>query len=253
MYEPLKELGQNFLSDRSIVSNMVNALEVKAGEDVIEIGPGHGILTDVIAEKVRLLEGAKLYAVELDKRFYDKLHGMYVQDRNIEIVNANILDWIPTFETDRNIKIIGSLPYYITSPIIHQIVKMNKQPEIAVVLIQKEVADKISANAPDASYLSSFVQTFFTVETLFMVSKKKFNPEPQVDGGVLRLTKRDPPIAQDEAERYEGFLHKAFSHPRKMLNKPFTKEELEKGNIAPNLRPQNLTSDQWAAFYNILK
>lgn len=252
MYEAIKEFGQNFLSDSVIINKMVGLLEMTHGDTIIEIGPGHGALTEEVASRLRSTN-SELYAVEIDKRFSDKLLSMYSSDENIHIYEDNILNFLPKFKTDKDVKILGSLPYYITSPIIHEIIKMNKQPELCVLLIQKEVAEKIASPAPDSSYLSVFVQTFYSVEYIFTVPKEKFFPKPQVDGGVLKLIKRKDVSLSEDIEKYEGFLHRGFSSPRKMLNKPFKREELALAGINPDLRPQNLSADEWLRFYLALR
>ncbi|MBP7785874.1 ribosomal RNA small subunit methyltransferase A [Patescibacteria group bacterium] len=249
MFKPHKELGQNFLTDRSVAKDMVEALDIQNGDEIVEIGPGHGVVTDFLVEKAKDLD-VVIHAVELDARLYQELKNFYSGNEKIEVIKENILDWLPTLSTDREIKIIGSVPYYITSPIIHKIIKMPAVPQGVVLLVQKEVAEKIKNNAPDSSYMSSFVQTFFDVKYLGKVPSKKFNPEPKVDGGIIKMVKKeDANLDLVFIRKYEGFLHKAYSNPRKMLNKVFKKEELEKGNINPSLRAQNLNAEEWLNFY----
>lgn len=256
MFKPHKELGQNFLTDRSVAKDMVEVLNIQNGDEIVEIGPGHGVLTGFLAEKASSLGKnvfLKIHAVELDSRLYEELKKHYPEDSVVVVIKDNILDWLPTFSTDSKLKIIGSVPYYITSPIIHKIIKMPTVPQTAVLLVQKEVAEKIKSTAPDSSYMSSFVQTFFDVKYLGKVPSKKFYPEPKVDGGIIKMTKReganfDPVFIR----KYEGFLHRAYSNPRKMLNKVFKKEELERGTINPTLRAQNLNADEWLSFYKTL-
>lgn len=251
MFKPHKELGQNFLTDKNVVFDMVNALDIESSDEIIEIGPGPGFVTSYLLEKAKE-KNAKIYAVELDRRLYQNLTERFRGESRIEIHNENILDWLPTFLPINDFKIIGSIPYYITSPIIHKIVKMGKRPKNAVLLVQKEVAEKIKSKTPDSSYLSSFVQTFFDVGYLGKVPSKKFDPEPKVDGGILRLNRKEVSFNSDFIRKYEGFLHKAYSNPRKMLNKVFKHEELEKGKIDPQLRAQNLGAGDWLSFYKIL-
>jgi 16S rRNA (adenine1518-N6/adenine1519-N6)-dimethyltransferase len=251
MFEPIKELGQNFLTDTRIAENMVYAVELSQDEDVIEIGPGHGILTEVLTQKLEGT-GSRIFAVEIDERLCKKLEDMFLEYENTNIICANILDYLPAFKPEKSFKILGSLPYYITSPILHKIIKMKTLPEVCVLLVQEEVAGKVKSKAPDSSYISSFVQTFFDVSYLGKVEAKKFNPVPEVDGGIIKLTKKSVSVSLNFIEKYEGFLHKAFSHPRKMLNKAFSKEELEKGNINPNLRAQNLDAAEWLKFFRVL-
>lgn len=249
MLIPKKSLGQNFLTDAKSVVKMVDALGISgdSGDVVyIEIGPGLGIVTEELRRKI----GEKtLHIIELDNRAVEILKGKFGTVKNIHIVSGNVLDWLP-LTTETNFKIIGSLPYYITSPIIHAIIKLETPPEACVFLVQKEVAKKISASVHDASYLSVFVQTFFDVKYLGVVEKTKFSPVPKVDGGILQLKRKvDCPIPHAEKKKYEGFLHKGFSNPRKMLNKVFEKDFLEKHRISPNLRPQDLTVGEWTTLF----
>ena len=121
-----------------------------------------------------------------------------------------------------------------------------------IITLQKEVGERICAKAPDATYLSSFVQTFFEVEYLKTVPKTVFDPVPQVDGAVIKFSRREAPIPNDLIHKYEGFLHKGFSNPRKMLNKVFRKEELERVNVDATLRPQNVDWEKWVEMFKAL-
>jgi len=252
MFKPHRYLGQNFLIDRTIADQMVSALEIENGDEIVEIGSGFGIITEALLKKSKDKK-VKINAVEIDGRLYKNLVERFSGEERVEFYNEDFLRWFPQFSFQGELKIIGSIPYYITSPVIHQIIKAEKRPKIVILLVQKEVAEKIKSTAPDSSYLSSFVQTFFDVQYLGKVPSRKFNPEPEVDGGVLKLIRKEevdfPP---DFIRKYEGFLHKAYSNPRKMLNKVFKKDELEKGKIDPHLRPQNLDAEKWLTFFKIL-
>lgn len=248
--KPKKELGQNFLKDSPTAHKMVLGLDLNANDLVVEIGPGMGVLTKRVSE----LAG-KVFAVEFDKRLIDGLKKSF-ENTNVTVVDANILDWLPSFRLPENyseFKIIGSLPYYITSPILHTITKLKHPPSIGVFLVQKEVAEKICEFPPDSSYLSSFVQTFYDVEYFGKVAKEFFEPVPKVDGGIIKLTKKSyEQITYNEIYRYEKFLHRCYLSPRKMLNKVFSKEELDRCRIDGNLRPQNLSSQDWLGVFKIL-
>ncbi|HNS71225.1 MAG TPA: 16S rRNA (adenine(1518)-N(6)/adenine(1519)-N(6))-dimethyltransferase RsmA [bacterium] len=250
-FEPKKHLGQNFLLDTDIIRIIIDNINLEDGEEFIEIGPGHGVLTQMAASRIKGKD-KKIYAVEIDERFCRKLETMFLEDPGIIIICKDVLDYLPEFSPKGEFKIFGSLPYYITSPIIHGVIKMKKQPKQCVFLIQKEVAEKINCKAPDSSYLSSFVQTFYEVAYLGKVPADRFDPKPEVDGGIISLERKNISYNSDFVSKYEGFLHRAYSHPRKMLNKIFTKEELEKGGINPSIRAQNLDSQQWLNFFSKL-
>jgi 16S rRNA (adenine1518-N6/adenine1519-N6)-dimethyltransferase len=231
---------------------MVLELDMQDGETLIEIGAGLGALTLEIVNHFGSTDIA-VKALEIDLRFVDKLNNMFEKVKNIEIIETNALTWLPTFNPQKKpFKIIGSLPYYITSPLIHRLVKMPWQPEMCVLLIQKEVAQKISAKAPDSSYFSTFVQTFYEVEYMETVNKKDFSPVPKVDGGVIKLTRRKDSKVKD-IDKYEGFLHLAYSNPRKMLNKMFKEDELNRGDLDGKLRAQNYDWEKWVETFTILR
>ena len=116
-------------------------------------------------------------------------------------------------------------------------------------MIQKEVAKKIINDAPDGSYLSVFTQTFFNVTRVVEVPRTKFKPEPDVDATVISLTKNDVFMSPEKIEKYEGFLHKVFKNPRKMLNKALSQDELKKGEVDPSLRPQEVSAQKWLDFF----
>jgi 16S rRNA (adenine1518-N6/adenine1519-N6)-dimethyltransferase len=252
MFTPRKELGQNFLTDKSIVFKMVDSLELSPGDEVVEIGAGLGALTTELAERSESL-GLTIHAVEIDLRFAESLNGMFLQYSNVGIIEANVLDWLPFFTPKLDYKVIGSLPYYITSPILHTIVKHVHRPKVCTVLIQKEVAEKIRNKAPDASYLSSFIQTFYDVEYLGKVDRKQFHPSPGVDSGIIKMVRKDEIVmSPEDINKYEGFLHKGFASPRKKINKVFSKDELSRIGISGDIRPQNLDAPEWLRIFRVL-
>jgi 16S rRNA (adenine1518-N6/adenine1519-N6)-dimethyltransferase len=253
MYEAIKKLGQNFLTDITYAQDMVYALNISSGDSVIEIGPGLGVITEQIVGTT-VNKDFTLTAVEVDSRFLSKLNTMFASYPNVHVVNEDILKFLPEFTTTTELKIIGALPFYITSPIVHAIVKMQKMPSTVVLLVQKEVGKKIANAAPDGSYISTFVQTFYDVEYLKDVPRQVFQPEPAVDGAILVLHKKAqvPVLDVPTIEKYEGFLHRVFNTPRKMLNKVFSLAELQKIGIDPTLRPEAVPAEKWFESFKIL-
>jgi len=232
-----KSLGQNFLLDKSVGERMVVALNLADDDLVVEIGSGNGAVTEALTRY-----NINLYATEIDKRLIDFLKNKFPK---ANVVNANILKWLPDFKPYKTFKIIGSLPYYITSPILHETVRCNIST--AVFLVQKEVAKKISISAPNASYLSTFIQTFFSVTYLEMVDRNKFEPAPKVDSAVLQFVRK--PSVNIDINKYEKFLHQGFSKPRKMLKKVLPLELLEKSGVNPNDRPQHIPLQIWIRMF----
>lgn len=241
-----KSLGQNFLNDPSVARLMVESLGIQQGDEVIEIGAGTGAVTQHLAP-VCNSQVAHLTAVEFDIDLIPILKSKIPENEHVKIVNANILNFLDDLKVSENarLKLIGSLPYNITSPLLHRLIKNDPMPETSIFLIQKEVAKKICAQVPDSNYLSVFIQTFYEPEILKIVDKNLFDPVPQVDGAVTKITKKPTAISYRDISRYEKFLHHAFSHPRKMLNKVFTKEELEKYQFNATDRSQNYNSEDF--------
>jgi len=239
-YIAKKSLGQNFLTDPSIAKLMVDALGIQTGDEIIEIGSGTGVVTKPLAE-ICQEQKAHLTAVEFDVDLIPFLKSTVPENQLVSIVNANILNFLDDFKVAQNtgFKLIGSLPYNITSPLLHRLIKLEPMTDTCVFLIQKEVGQKICEVAPDSNYLSVFVQTFYVPKILRIVDKNLFDPIPQVDGAILKLERKPTVMDLSEISRYEKFLHHAFSHPRKMLNKVFSKEELEKYHLDETNRAQN--------------
>lgn len=256
MIKAKKALGQNFLIDITAIKEMVKNLDLNLdGQDqkqILEIGPGTGLVTQEILNN----KTTKVTAIELDKELIEYLKNKFsieIEQKRLEIINDNILDFLPNYKSEKPYKVLGSLPYYITSPILHKLVYMRDKPDIAVIMIQKEVAEKISENAPKANYLSTIIQTFYDVELVQIVGRKAFDPAPNVDSAIVKLTKiNNPQVSLENIKKYEGFLHKGHSNPRKMLNKVFTAQELEKAQLDSNLRPQNISIEQWINTFNKL-
>ncbi len=252
-----KALGQNFLTDPSVAQLMVEKLNVQKGDYVIEIGAGTGAVTQQLAP-ICISQVAHLIAVEFDIDLIPILESKIPQNENVKIINANILNFLDDFKVPENVRLtmIGSLPYNITSPLIHRLIKNKPMPDTCVFLIQKEVAHKICMQAPDSNYFSVFVQTFYEANILKIVDKHLFNPIPQVGGAVIKLVKK--PLDSNssslwqinDVSRYEKFLHHAFSHPRKMLNKVFTAAELEKYDFIGTNRPQDYNWKNYFKAFN---
>lgn len=251
MTKPKKEMGQNFLKDQDTIERLVSVSEPKKTDNYLEIGPGEGVVTRSLAPRVK-----SVAAVELDQELIPNLEKLTVSFNNIDIVNGDILEILCNDESIRSSrinKILGSIPYQITSPLLHSLAKLTVTSSIesATLLIQKEVAQKITAKVPNASYLSNFVQTYFNVEYIQTVSKEHFYPIPKVDGAIVFLQ----PVGLDEKtsvvepEKWSTFLHKAFEHPRKMLRKMFDEKILEEAGINPIQRPQEVNLENWTKLY----
>ncbi|MGN0658144.1 MAG: 16S rRNA (adenine(1518)-N(6)/adenine(1519)-N(6))-dimethyltransferase RsmA [Emergencia sp.] len=214
-----KNLGQNFLTDKNIIDRIIEATEITDEDLVIEIGPGIGVLT---AEAARLAK--KVTAVEIDRNLIPVLNETLADLDNVEIINQDVL------KTDLNriieesgcsrAKIIGNLPYYITTPIIMGILESHVRAESITIMMQKEVADRIKSGPGTKAYgaLSVAVQYYCTVKNVITAPKEAFVPAPKVDSSVLRLDiRREPPVKVDDEEMFFRCVRAGFGQRRKTL------------------------------------
>lgn len=247
-----KNLGQNFLVDRELLRSFIAVSQPAITDRYLEIGPGWGSVTQTLAPQVR-----SVIAVELDHDLIPTLQENLRNLTNITIANADILTWLEDrcyYDTnhDNNInKIIGSIPYQITSPLLHLLCQehLRKHIDVAALIIQKEVAEKIIGRPPRASYLGTFLQTFFEVNYRQTIPKTKFSPVPQVDGAMIELKRRNNSKIMVPAAVWSKFLHLGFQHPRQMLRQIFDEKVLEKSGIDPTRRPETVNLQKWKQLY----
>jgi len=255
---PIKRLGQNWLRDPYVVEKMVAAAELKTTDTVVEIGPGMGAITRLLAR-----EAGQVLAYEIDPNLVAKLREELHWAGNVEIINKNIL--AQDFELPRQTyKVVASLPYYITSPILEILLTADPIASVIVLMVQREVAEKITAPIPDGSYLSNFVSLFGEPEIISTVSPASFFPRPQVESAILRIkTLPVPLVPKEEIGQVTAFLHAGFSDPRKQIHNSLgnglhlspqqTKTILQVANIASERRPETLSIQEWLKLYDVTK
>lgn len=259
-------LGQNFLTDHNAARRIVDALGDTSNSLVIEIGPGRGVLTRILAERA-----ARVVAVELDEVLTEKLRVALAGEAKVEIVQADFLksdfaDLMRSHEQNLSAtraKVVGNIPYYITSDILLRLFEHHELIESAVVMVQKEVADRLAAGPGSRDYglLTVTAQLFTSVERLFTLPPGSFSPPPKVYSTVLRL--RIAPKAallQVENQDFLNFCKIAFAQKRKtLLNNlrgrfgvPGVKQVLEQVGVAQDVRAEALSLAQLATVYRNL-
>ena len=237
-------LGQHFLSDPSILARIADALDPQPGETVIEIGPGRGTLTDVL-----LGRGLKVIAIERDRALAAALETR----ENLTVITGDALklDW----HRYGAAKVIGNIPYYITSPLIDKAL-IPPIPERVVFLMQDEVADRMASPPGSKTYgaLSVGVQAVARVEKLFTVAPGAFRPPPKVRSALIRMTPLAQPLVMDvEVAPLRAFVTACFSRRRKQLKNAvpgLTEAELEEMGFDPTVRPERLPPE---AFVRLLR
>lgn len=265
-----KSFGQNFLTDTNILQKIVDTAEIDKKVNVIEIGPGIGALTEFLAENA-----AEVMAFEIDDRLVPILADTLRDFDNVIVVNQDILkvdlsQYIAEFKNpDLPIKVVANLPYYITTPILMHLIESGIPFSEFVVMMQKEVADRISAQPNTKAYgsLSIAVQYYMTAKVAFIVPRIVFVPAPNVDSAILKMVRREQPAVEVQDEKFFFKVTKAsFVHRRKTLWNNLTsyfgkseevKEKLEnalaKANLVANVRGEALDLVAFARLSDALK
>lgn len=265
-----KSFGQNFLTDTNILQKIVDTAELDKGVNVIEIGPGIGALTEFLAERA-----AEVMAFEIDERLVPILEDTLRDADNVTVVHQDILkahleEHVKRFKNpDLPIKVVANLPYYITTPILMHLIESKIPFTEFVVMMQKEVADRISAKANTKAYgsLSIAVQYYMTAKVAFIVPRTVFVPAPNVDSAILKMTRRpEPAVAVVDESFFFKVAKASFTHRRKTLWNNLTsyfgktddaKEKLEAAlavaNVQPSVRGETLSLEEFARLSDALK
>ncbi|MGH2445991.1 MAG: 16S rRNA (adenine(1518)-N(6)/adenine(1519)-N(6))-dimethyltransferase RsmA [Candidatus Limnocylindria bacterium] len=251
---PRKSLSQNFLTDPEALDAIVAAAELSPGDNVVEIGPGLGVLTRRL-----LAAGASVLAVELDTRLAEYLRRELFGIDRFELIEADALSVHPReMFSGQPFKVVANIPYHITSPLLHEFLEGERPSELTVLLVQLEVAERVAAPPGRMSYLSVFVQNVATAEVVARVPADAFEPAPEVDSAVLRLRRRDAPAVPvgEGREPFYRVVQAGFRQRRKQVHNGLTRElgvdrevvteALSACGVDPERRPQTLSVDEWA-------
>lgn len=262
-FKTSKRYGQNFLIDENIIHKIVDAVDINSDDLVIEIGPGIGTLTAELANLAK-----KVKAIEIDEKLIPILKENLIEYNNIDIINqdflnTNLNEIISSEQGYSSVKVIGNLPYYITTPIIMKILEEKLPVNSITIMVQKEVADRLNADPGGKDYgaLSVAVQYYCQVTSVAQVPRTVFIPKPNVDSTVIRLDVRQTPIVKVNDEKVFFKMVKAgFSQRRKtlinslshFLNQP--KEQIKKiliqSDIDPSRRAETLSLQDFATIAN---
>lgn len=215
--ELTRSKGQNFLVNGEIVKKIIEAADLGPGETVVEIGPGLGVLTGEIAGRVK-----RLVAIELDRKLYSYLAEEFGDLDNLELVQGDVLGWLARGMEGRlagkDYRVIANLPYQITGKILRLLLEMDNPPSEMVVMVQKEVGERITADTGDMSVLAVAARYFAEVEVVLGVGKGNFWPQPKVDSVVLKIKrKKSLALAGEKEKLFFKLVKMGFSSRRKML------------------------------------
>ena len=255
-----KSLGQHWLRDREILDAIAFSAEIEDGDFVLEIGPGLGTLTSSLLKFAG--KNGRVLSIEFDENLAKKLPAQF-PGKNLEIINADFLDFNLS-ELPKNYKVAANVPYYITSKIVEKLLTSENKPSVAALLVQKEVAERMAAKASELSILAIASQIYAEVSLDILVPREFFTPPPKVDSQVVVLKSRERNLIEifnsknncEVSEREFFRIVKAgFAAKRKKIAKSLsanlaiskerTAEILEKCEISPDLRAQDLNIEEW--------
>lgn len=247
LFKARKSLGQNFLINPEILDKIVTAAELDKNDTVIEIGPGTGVLTEKLTEK-----SSRVIAVEKDRRLIEKLKEKF-KNVNVEIIEKDILK-LDVGELIENspYKLIGNIPYYITSHLLKTIFEKWPTPNLVLLMVQKEVALRITAKPPRMNLLALSVQFYAEPKIVSYVSRGSFRPMPKVDSAIIKLVplRQSRVVDNESKDKFFKLIKTAFAGKRKQLKNTIGLEVLNKAGIKPKARPEELSMNDWINITN---
>jgi len=254
-----KWLGQHWLVDRRVLTRVADAAEIGAGETVVEVGPGRGALTGLLAERA-----SRLIAVEVDAALAEALREKYAEAANVSVVEGDVLE-LPVDRLLNNgggmpYVVVGNLPYFIGTAIVRKFLTSQLRPARLVVMLQAEVAERMTAQPGAMSYLAVETQLYAEARLLFRIPAKAFRPPPKVQSAVVRLDVRDSPdVEVDSQAAYLEVVQAGFAAPRKRLRNSLAvglriepaeaAALLADAGVEPDQRPAMLSLEQWRDVY----
>lgn len=252
---PKKYLGQNFLFDPSILHKIIEAGDITHDDTVVEIGPGPGTFTKMLAVVAK-----RVIAIELDYELYEKLKDELKDFKNIELIHGDALKH--PYEKLEPFKVAANIPYYITTPIIFRLLESRKNLKSMTLTIQKEVAQRIvgKPNTKDYGILSIAVQYYGEPKLKFMIPRGAFRPVPKVDSAVIHIKMLEKPkVTVIDEKLFFRIVKTAFAQRRKMLSNSLKsiskdiKEILVSAGIEPNRRAETLSIEEFARITDLVK
>ena len=248
-----KSFGQNWLKDQHTLDTIVQSADISQTDTILEVGPGLGYLTEKL-----LSTGARVVAVESDQDLIFPLKQKFLKEKNIKIISEDILKFNLN-DIDRNYKVVANIPYYLTSNLIRMFLESYNKPHSMVLLVQKEVAQRIVASPGQMSILAFSVQYYAEVELIADVSRELFEPVPKVDSSIIKFVTRSKPRFEADSKMLFRIVKAGFSNKRKMLKNSLSSalqidqytiaSVLQRSQIPQESRAQELDFEQWHELY----
>ncbi|NAZ30369.1 MAG: ribosomal RNA small subunit methyltransferase A [Caldimicrobium sp.] len=243
-----KRFGQHLLVSSGVLSKIAEFAEISSADPIVEIGPGTGNLTEEVLKR----NPRKLYLLEIDDEMVAYLKERFryeIQEEKVILLKADAGKFDYSLILEAEFKVLGNLPYNRASLIVERMVYYFQKIPLAVFMVQKEVAERWMGVE---SWLSVFIQTFYDIEYMMTVPPRFFVPQPKVDSAVIRL-KRKPKVEAVDLKDYKGFLVKLFANRRKALRSKLPSDLLERANISPLARAEELSAEDFMRLYSLLR
>lgn len=255
-HKPRKRFGQNFLHDKMVIQRIVNSINPRQGDHIVEIGPGEGALTELVLDKIGAMD-----VIELDRDLIPLLKIRFVVQDGLTIHQADALkfEFCQLQKGDKKLRIIGNLPYNISTPLLFHLFDNNHCIQDMHFMLQKEVVDRIVAKPGDSAYgrLSVMLHYFCHAEYIFTVKPGAFRPAPKVNSAIVRLVPHvQPPVEINCFDEFSKLVNYCFTQRRKTLRNilkgKLDASQIEALNIEPTIRPERLSLNDFAQLANAL-
>jgi len=249
-----KSFGQNWLRDEYVLDEILKSAQIVSEDYVLEVGPGLGTLTQKL-----VATGANVVAVEADQDLLPRLGSMFQGKANFELINDDILKFDLT-KLNKDYKVVANIPYYLTSNLLRTLLESNNPPSAMVLLVQKEVAQRIMAKPGQMSVLAFSVQYYAKSEYIMDVKKELFDPVPKVDSAVIKISRGQKPAFEADIKKLFRLVKAGFGEKRKMLRNSISgglgidtslvENLLEDCKLKPTARAQELSLKDWQGLYS---
>lgn len=249
-----KSFGQNWLRDEYVLDEIIKSAEIAENDTVLEVGPGLGTLTQKL-----VATGADIVAVEADKDLLPRLGSMFQGKANFELINDDILKF-DLSKLNNDYKVVANIPYYLTSNLLRTLLESNNPPSTMVLLVQKEVAQRIMAKPGQMSVLAFSVQYYAKPEYIMDVKKELFDPVPKVDSAVIKISRGQKPAFEADIKKLFRLVKAGFGEKRKMLRNSISgglgietslvENLLKDCKLKPTARAQELSLKDWQGLYS---
>jgi len=255
-HKPRKRFGQNFLHDKMVIQRIVNNINPRQGDHIVEIGPGEGALTELVLDKIGAMD-----VVELDRDLIPLLKIRFVMQEGLTIHQADALkfNFCELKENEKKLRIIGNLPYNISTPLLFHLFDNSHCIQDMHFMLQKEVVDRIVAKPGDSAYgrLGIMMQYYCRSEYVFTVKPGAFRPPPKVDSAIVRLIPHEkPPVEVNDFDAFSKIVNFSFTQRRKTLRNilkgKLEASQIEELGIEPTIRPERLSLQDFTKIANRL-